>query len=125
MNGTIGCVKNFVMVYPQTLQIRMAKLFDMRRRCSLGQHSATPITNFPGFWLLTKLCLHKSKIAQGMYDQALVLLGHVSVGDQRLHEVLDANAASSSGEARAFVLGAQEAKVQKSAKAAKTAPLGS
>ena len=88
-----------------------------------GQHTATPFTNFPGFRLLTKLCLHKSKIAQGMYDQALVLLGQVSVGDQRLHEVLDANAASSSGEARAFVLGAQEAKVQKSAKAAKTAPL--
>ena len=88
-----------------------------------GQHSATPITNFPGFRLLTKLCLHKSKIAQGMYDQALVLLGQVSVGDQRLHEVLDANAASSSGEARAFVLGTEEAKVQKSAKVAKTAPL--
>jgi hypothetical protein len=88
-----------------------------------GQHRPTPITNFPGFRLLTKLCLHKSKIAQGMYDQALVLLGQVSVGDQRLHEVLDANAASSSGEARAFVLGAQEAKAQKSAKATKTAPL--
>jgi hypothetical protein len=58
-----------------------------------GQHTATPFTNFPGFRLLTKLCLHKSKIAQGMYDQALVLLGQVSVGDQRLHEVLDANAA--------------------------------
>jgi len=88
-----------------------------------GQHTATPITNFPGFRLLTKLCLHKSKIAQVMYDQALVLLGQVSVGDQRLHEVLDANAESSSGEARAFVLGTDEAKAQKSAKAAKTAPL--
>jgi hypothetical protein len=88
-----------------------------------GQQSATPITNFPGFRLLTKLCLHKSKIAQGMCDQALVLLGQVSVGDQRLHEVLDVNAASSSGEARAFVLGTDEAKAQKSAKAAKTAPL--
>ena len=88
-----------------------------------GQPSATPITNFPGFRLLTKLCLHKSKIAQGMYDQALVLLGQVSVGDQRLHEVLDVNAASSSGEARAFVLGTDEAKTQKSAKVAKTVPL--
>ena len=78
-----------------------------------GQHTATPFTNFPGFRLLTKLCLHKSKIAQSMYDQALVLLGQVSVGDQRLHEVLDANAASSSGVARAFVLGAQEANAQK------------
>ena len=88
-----------------------------------GQQSAMPITNFPGFRLLTKLCLHKSKIAQGMCDRALVLLGQVSVGDQRLHEVLDVNAASSSGEARAFVLGTDEAKAQKSAKAAKTAPL--
>jgi hypothetical protein len=88
-----------------------------------GQQSATPITNFPGFRLLTKLCLHKSKIAQGMYDHALVLLGQVSVGDQRLHEVLDVNAAGSSGEARAFVLGTDEAKAQKSAKVAKTAPL--
>ena len=51
---------------------------------------ATPFTNFAGFRLLTKLCLHKSKIAQGMYDQALLLLGQVSVGDQRLHDVLDA-----------------------------------
>ena len=83
----------------------------------------TPFTNFPGFRLLTKLCLHKSKIAQGMCDQALVLLGQVSVGDQRLHEVLDVNATSSSGEAQAFVLGTDEAKAQKSAKVAKTVPL--
>jgi hypothetical protein len=78
-----------------------------------GQHTATPSTNFAGFRLLTKLCLHKSTIAKGMYDQALVLLGQVSVGDQRLHGVLDANAANSSRVARAFVLGSQEANAQK------------
>jgi hypothetical protein len=73
-----------------------------------GQCTPTPFTNFAGFRLLTKLCLRKSKIAQGLYDQALTVLGRVSVGDQTLHETLDANAASSSGEARAFVLGPQE-----------------
>ena len=87
-----------------------------------GQHTATPFTNFSGYRLLTKLCLHKSKIAQGMYDQALVLLGKLSVGDQRLHEVLDVNAASSSCEAKAFVLGASEANAQKG-KSVKTTPL--
>ena len=85
-----------------------------------GQALPTPFTNFAGYRLLTKLCLHKSKIAQAMYDEALVVLGKVSVGDQRLHETLDANAASSSGEARAFVLGAQEAKVQRPPKPTKT-----
>ena len=74
-----------------------------------GQHRATPFTNFAGYRLLTKLCLHKSKIAQELYDKALTCLGHVQVGDQRLHEVLDANAGSSSSDARAFVLGAEEA----------------
>jgi hypothetical protein len=69
--------------------------------------------NFAGYRLLTKLCLHKSKIAQGMYDQALVVLGQVSVGDQRLHEMLDANAAGSSEAARAFVLGPREAIAQR------------
>lgn len=54
-----------------------------------GQHTATPLTNFAGYRLLTKLCLHKSKIAQDMHDEAMLLLGHVKVGDQRLHEVLD------------------------------------
>ena len=34
-----------------------------------GQSLPTPFTNFAGYRLLTKLCLHKSKIAQGMYDQ--------------------------------------------------------
>jgi hypothetical protein len=48
-----------------------------------------------------------------MYDQALLLLGQVSVGDQRLHGVIDANAASSSSAAQVFVLGSREAKVQK------------
>lgn len=84
------------------------------------QSLPTPFANFAGYRLLTKLCLRKSKIAQGMYDRALVVLGQVQVGDQRLHETLDANAASSSVEARAFVLGSAEAKVQKPAK---TAPL--
>lgn len=74
-----------------------------------GQSMPTPFTNFPGYRLLTKLCLRKSKIAQELYDKALTCLGHVQVGDQRLHEVLDANAASSSSDARAFVLGAEEA----------------
>jgi len=87
-----------------------------------GQSFPTPLTNFAGYRLLTKLCLHKSKIAQGMHDEAMLLLGHVKVGDQRLHEVLDANAARSSGEAKAFVLGASEAKEQK-AKLVKTTPL--
>jgi len=85
-----------------------------------GQSLPTPFTNFAGYRLLTKLCLHKSKIAQAMYDEALVVLGKVSVGDQRLHETLDANAASSSGEARTFVLGAQEAKVQRPPKPTRT-----
>ena len=66
-----------------------------------GQHIRTPFTNFAGYRLLTELCLRKSKIAQGLYNEALKVLGRVSVGDQRLHETLDANAASSSGEARA------------------------
>ena len=79
-------------------------------------------TGDAGYRLLTKLCLHKSKIAQGMYDQALVLLGKFSVGDQRLHDVLDVNAASSSGEAKAFVLGASEAKMQRG-KSVKKTPL--
>jgi len=83
-----------------------------------GQRS-TPFTNFAGYRLLTKLCLHKSKIAQAMYDEALAVLGRVSVGDQRLHETL-ANAASSSGEARAFVLGAQESKSQRPPKPTRT-----
>lgn len=74
-----------------------------------GQSMPTPFTNFAGYRLLTKLCLHKSKIAQELYDKALTCLGHVQVGDQRLHEVLDANAASSSSDARAFVLGSEEA----------------
>jgi hypothetical protein len=87
-----------------------------------GQSLPTPFTNFAGYRLLTKLCLHKSKIAQGMHDEAMLLLGHVKVGDQRLHEVLDVNAASSSGEAKAFVLGALEAEEQK-AKLVKTTPL--
>ena len=87
-----------------------------------GQSLPTPLTNFAGYRLLTKLCLHKSKIAQGMYDQALVLLGKFSVGDQRLHNVLDVNAASSSCEAKAFVLGASEAKMQRG-KSVKTTPL--
>lgn len=87
-----------------------------------GQHTATPFTNFSGYRLLTKLCLHKSKIAQGMHDEAMLLLGHIKVGDQRLHEVLDANAASSSGEAKAFVLGASEVKLQRG-KSVKTTPL--
>jgi hypothetical protein len=47
-----------------------------------------------------------------MYDQALLILGQVSVGDQRLHDVLDANAAMSSSDTRAFVLGAEEAAAQ-------------
>ena len=87
-----------------------------------GQHTATPFTNFAGYRLLTKLCLHKSKIAQGMHDEAMLLLGHVKVGDQRLHDVLDVNAASSSCEAKAFVLGASEAKMQRG-KSVKTTPL--
>jgi len=82
----------------------------MRNDTWPGQSLPTPLTNFPGYRLLTKLCLHKSKIAQGMHDEAMLLLGHIKVGDQRLHEVLDANAASSSGEAKAFVLGASETK---------------
>ena len=81
-----------------------------------GQHTPTPFTNFAGYRLLTKLCLHKSKIAQELYDKALTCLGHVQVGDQRLHEVLDANAASSSGDARAFVLGTEEAERQESSR---------
>jgi len=88
-----------------------------------GQSLPTPFTNFAGYRLLTKLCLHKSKIGQGMYDQALVVLGQVSVGDQRLHATLDANAAGSSGEARAFVLGPREASAQRPPKPAKTVPL--
>jgi len=88
-----------------------------------NQSLATPFTNFAGYRLLTKLCLHKSKIAQGMYDQALSVLGQVSVGDQRLHGVLDANSAASSSDARAFVLGAPEAQAQKTHKPAKTAAL--
>jgi hypothetical protein len=77
-----------------------------------NQSSPTPFTNFLGYRLLTKLCLHKSKIAQDMYDQALQVLGQVSVGDQRLHDVLDDNAVGSSSDTRAFVLGAQEAATQ-------------
>ena len=46
--------------------------------------------------------------AEDLCDQALTILGRVLVGDQTLHDTLDANAASSSGEARAFVLGLQE-----------------
>ena len=88
-----------------------------------GQSVLTPFTNFAGYRLLTKLCLHKSKIAQGMYDQALMVLGQVSVGDQRLHETLDSNAANSSVEARAFVLGPREASAHRPSKPTKTAPL--
>ena len=77
-----------------------------------GQNAPTPFTNFAGYRLLTKLCLHKSKIAKEMYDKALLLLGHVSVGDQRLHAVLDDNAAASSQPARAFVMGVQEERTQ-------------
>ena len=47
-----------------------------------------------------------------MYDQALLVLGQVSVGDQRLHDVLDANAAVSSGDTRAFVIGTEETRAQ-------------
>ncbi|NBT36443.1 MAG: hypothetical protein EBT03_13070, partial [Betaproteobacteria bacterium] len=83
----------------------------------------TPFTNFAGYRLLTKLCLRKSKIAQGLYDQALTVLARVSVGDQTLHETLDANAASSSGEARAFVLGPQEARAQRPPRPAKSTPV--
>ena len=83
----------------------------------------TPFTNFAGYRLLTKLCLRKSKIAQSLYDQALEVLGRVSVGDQRLHETLDSNAASSSGEVRAFVLGPQEASAQRPPQPDKTTPL--
>jgi hypothetical protein len=72
----------------------------------------TPFTNFAGYRLLTKLCMHKSKIAQAMYDQALVLLGRASVGDQRLHAALDSNAAAASTLAQDFVLGAEEAEKQ-------------
>jgi len=80
-----------------------------------GDRTPTPFTNFAGYKLLAKLCLHKSKIAQEQYDEALTVLGGLRVGDQRLHEVLDANAASSSGDARAFVLGVQEAERQSQA----------
>jgi hypothetical protein len=48
-----------------------------------------------------------------MYDEALKVLGKVVVGDQRLHGVIDANAASSSSATQVFVLGSQEAKAQK------------
>ena len=83
-----------------------------------NQSLPTPFTNFAGYRLLAKLCLHKSKIAQAMYDQAMTLLGQHAVGDQRLHASLDANAAQASEPARAFVLGSAEA-----AKQAKKRPL--
>jgi hypothetical protein len=83
-----------------------------------NQSLPTPFTNFAGYRLLAKLCLHKSKIAQAMYDQAMTLLGRHAVGDQRLHASLDANAAETSEPARAFVLGSAEA-----AKQAKKRPL--
>ena len=69
----------------------------------------TPFTNFAGFRLLAKLCLGKSKIAQALFDEAQTVLGRVAVGDQRLHETIDANAAASAEPAREFVLGAREA----------------
>ena len=43
-----------------------------------GQRS-TPFSNFAGYRLLAKLCLHKSKIAQAMYDQAMTLLGQHTI----------------------------------------------
>jgi len=90
----------------------------------LAQQSLpTPFTNFAGFRLLTKLCLHKSKIAQAMYDQALLVLGRVAVGDQRLHATLDANAAVTSEPGRAFVLGANEARAQTQGRGKKSAVL--
>jgi hypothetical protein len=93
-----------------------------------NQPLPTPFTNCAGYRLLSKLCLHKSKIAEAEYDKAMLLLDHVKVGDQRLHDVLDANASSSSGEARAFVMGAQEAEAQevrapRGSRPARTAPL--
>lgn len=78
-----------------------------------GNSNMTPMTNFAGYRLINKLCLHKSKIAQDMHDKAMKILGHVAVGDQRLHDVIDANAASSSNEARAFVMGVNEARAQR------------
>lgn len=78
-----------------------------------GNSNMTPMTNFAGYRLINKLCLHKSKIAQNQYDKAMTVLGHVAVGDQRLHDVIDANAASSSNEARAFVMGVNEARAQR------------
>lgn len=78
-----------------------------------GNSRMTPMTNFAGYRRLAKLCLHKSKIAQNAYDSAMKLQGHMLVGDQRLHDVIDANAASSSNEARAFVMGVSEARAQR------------
>ncbi|NDD31693.1 MAG: hypothetical protein EB084_25875 [Proteobacteria bacterium] len=63
------------------------------------------MADFAGFRRITVLCQRKSKIAQGLADEALAILGRVAVGDQRLHAVLDSNAASASEETRAFVVG--------------------
>jgi hypothetical protein len=74
-----------------------------------GYSLRTPMTNFAGFRRLTLLCLRKSKIAWSVADSALTIMGRVEVGDQRIYAEVDANAAGSSSDARAFVLGPQEA----------------
>ena len=85
----------------------------VEKQIATGQgQRATPFANFAGYKWLTKLSLRKSKIAQAVHDRALTVLGQVSVGDQRLHATLDANAAQSSEPARAFVLGVDEAAAQ-------------
>jgi hypothetical protein len=80
-----------------------------------GTSNSTPMTNYAGFCLIMRLCAGKSAmsaITDAMLDEATNVLGRIKVGDQRLHDEIQRNAASSSSEEKAFVVGPAEALAQ-------------
>jgi hypothetical protein len=77
-----------------------------------GTSNSTPMTNYAGFCLIMRLCAGKSAITDAMLDEATNVLGRIKVGDQRLHNEIQRNAASSSSEEKAFVVGPAEALAQ-------------
>jgi hypothetical protein len=77
-----------------------------------GTSNSTPMTNYAGFCLIMRLCAGKSAITDAMLDEATNVLGRIKVGDQRLHDEIQRNAASSSSEEKAFVVGPSEALAQ-------------
>jgi hypothetical protein len=77
-----------------------------------GTSNSTPMTNYAGFCLIMRLCAGKSAITDAMLDEATNVLGRIKVGDQRLHNEIHRNAASSSSEEKAFVVGPAEALAQ-------------